>query len=595
MATIFYYPEGPLGPVCDIVVDDVVAIELGIDVGDGKVDTYGPIDLDDLERITDDTARYIKTRRCKQRTLSDGRIEYYDCINDLNAPIAAPPGYPLIEPQYNWPVESTSPWGLDDDFEGLQLTPESCFPHDPDINVFPVKFYNADGTFVEKIQVEKSSPVTFPVDSLVGYDIVEGSISATFVESGGNVLLRATGTGTGNIGLRFEWHDDPNAHGTATSAVSVRGVTFNQSGTSGNQNATIEVTAGVDYPVTIVGGTGYGGYSVTSDKICFRDLHENDCNASLIIGSTTNETTIENKGAWSDDGNAYAVWVNPEVCTLPTIQQTVTYFIDIPATDTYTITGGADDFFEVFLNNDATPIIDGGAGIFNEQHEIVHTGSYTPPYSVTQTLQAGTLKLIVKCTNGSTENDAEGKPTGNAFIWNMNPGGWYIKICRGDSCITPTVITGWVKAGPHQGWANFMNTYAVYPSNNDPLKGIDHTVTWSINVPSAGDYTFEYAVDNTGTWELDGTQIVTAVDNFSGSSTYTITNLSAGPHTITGTVNNNSGDADTWTENPAGIAWTLTPAAGGAIIASSLDLETGGDGNLIWHTRMDAGYEWVEI
>ena len=594
MATIFYYPEGPLGPVCDIVVDDVVAIELGIDVGDGKVDTYGPIDLDDLERITDDTARYIKTRRCKQRTLSDGRIEYYDCINDLNAPIAAPPGYPLIEPQYNWPVESTSPWGLDDDFEGLQLTPESCFPHDPDINVFPVKFYNADGTFVEKIQVEKSSPVTFPVDSLVGYDIVEGSISATFVESGGNVLLRATGTGTGNIGLRFEWHDDPNAHGTATSAVSVRGVTFNQSGTSGNQNATIEVTAGVDYPVTIVGGTGYGGYSVTSDKICFRDLHENDCNASLIIGSTTNETTIDRVGWWSDDGNAYAVWVNPEVCTLPTLKQTVTYFIDIPATDTYTITGGADDFFKVFLNNDTNPIIDGGAGIFNEQHEIVHTGSYTPPYSVTQTLQAGTLKLIVECTNGSIENDAEGKPTGNSFLWNMNPGGWYIKICRGSVCLSATSV-GWVAAGPHPDWSDFMNAYATYPSNNDPLLGVTHTATWNFNLESAGDYTLEWSQDGFGTLSIDGTQVVTATGTeFTTSYTQTVSNLSAGPHTLTGTCRNGEvGDDDRWTNNPAGIAWTLSDNNG--IITSSRNLTTPAGGNLIWHTRMDAGYEWVEI
>jgi len=591
----FYYPEGPLGPVCDVIIDEVFLVDTAIiDEGDGLVDTYPVINWDGVEAVIGDDLSAIRTRRCKQRVLTDGSIEYYDCQDELQSPIEAPSGYPLLEPIYDWPVKSTTPWGLSDNFEGFEPTAESCNPHDPDINIFPVKFYNADGTFVEKIQVEKSTPVTFPVDSLEGYDIETGSISATFVESGGNVLLRATGTGTGNIGLRFEWNDDPNAHGTATSSVSVRNVTFNQSGTSGNQNATIEVTAGVDYVVTIVGGTGYGGYSVTSNKICFRDLHENDCNASLIIGSTTNETTIENQGAWNDDANVYAVWVNPEVCTLPTLQQTVTYFIDIPATDTYTITGGADDSFEVFLNDDATPIIDGGAGIFNEQHEIIHTGSYTPPYSVTQTLQAGTLKMIVKCTNGSIENDAEGNPTGNSFLWNLNPGGWYIKICRGSVCSSATSV-GWVVAGPHPDWSDFMNAYATYPSNNDPLLGETHTATWNFNLESAGDYTLEWSQDGSGTLSIDGTQVVTATGTeYTTSYTQTVSNLSAGPHTLTGTCRNGEiGDDDRWTNNPAGIAWTLSDNNG--IITSSRNLTNPAGGNLIWHTRMDAGYEWTEI
>jgi hypothetical protein len=39
---------------------------------------------------------------------------------------------------------------------------------------------------------------------------------------------------------------------------------------------------------------------------------------------------------------------------------------------------------------------------------------------------------------------------------------------------------------------------------------------------------------------------------------------------------------------------TIT-VTGDAIIASSLDLNTPGGGNLLWHTRMDAGYEWIEV
>tara|TARA_R100000030_G_scaffold8728_2_gene5976 strand:- start:307 stop:3645 length:3339 start_codon:yes stop_codon:yes gene_type:complete len=837
--TTFYYPEGPLGPICDIVVPDEVAVDLGIDDGDGRVPTYGPIDLEDLDRITDGTARYITTRRCKQRTLSDGSVEYYDCVDDLNAPIGPPPDYPLIEPQYNWPIFSTSPWGLDDTFEGLSITPESCNPHDPDINIFPVKFYNANGTFVQKYQRERSNPVTFPVDSIVGYEVVGAALNATFIDNGGgisasflsdgtgiqvngtgtgvitlelewddnpntsgqaigtmviegqtftqgnnsegeqtrsfsvtggntytwtftgqspdagyqisgdgqtiewdddatngfdnnatlritsltgtgsDVALRVTGIGDGQIGLELEWDDNPNTNGSALGTVTVNGQTLTQRGEKGKESVYINVTADTDYTLTIDGGSGaggpgdgasgLGGYVVSDFSICFYDLDGTDCNATLRITSSTNDTAIVNSSAWSDDGNTYAVWVNPAICTLPCLQQEVTYFIDIPAAGAYTFTGGADDFFKVFLNNNTTPIIDGGAGIFNEEHERFHTGSYTPPYSTTQTLQAGTLKMVVQCTNSAagfgscdgagntysttplyryvnsttgdhftgtestppagyvsegilchlftypfpgsfkvvdhepgkpqstyslygfppfknppheiegqtvltsliyaktngndtmwttdategnsdspayaldTTNNANGfafygtpspttivvnegvEPFGDAFVWNMNPGGWYIKICRGSSCV-PASTVPWVRSGPHSAWSDFMNTYAVYPSNSDPLEGVTHTATFSVEVPVAGDHVFEYAADNQGVFTLDGTQIATS-SNFTGSDTTTITNLSAGTHTIGVSITNVPQNQDPdWTRNPAGIAWTLTPTGGNSSI-----------------------------
>ena len=82
-------------------------------------------------------------------------------------------------------------------------------------------------------------------------------------------------------------------------------------------------------------------------------------------------------GYWSEEGNKYAVWTNPEVCTLPTIPQEVTYKIDIPADDTYTFTGGADFNWQVFLNDSNTPIITGDGGIFE-------SGALSTPYSVQQ-------------------------------------------------------------------------------------------------------------------------------------------------------------------------------------------------------------------
>lgn len=557
MATIFYYPEGPSGPVCDIVVDDAAADRLAqrlkelSEVGDGREPIYTPTDWESMENVMGPVTA-IFVRRCRVRTLSDGTKEYYDCVDDLINPIGEFSGYPLQAPIYDWEANSTFPWGLDDNFEPAELNEKACNPHDPDLNIFPVKFYRADGSFVTKVLVEKSSPVTFPVTS-GGASITNASISASFADvTGVGLSLVVTGTGTGVVTLNLTWRDDPNAFGQAVGSLSVGGVTLNQVGERGSAGATISVTAGTNYAIST--SSNYPR-DISSNEVCFKDADGNDCNARLTIGSASSEEVVANDtGYWSDEGNAYAVWVNPEICTLPQQTQQVTYLIDIPSTDTYTIVGAADDTFNVYLNDSTTPIIGGTGGIFSG-------GSLTTPYSATTTLNQGTLKMVVSCFNSDAGfQDSEGNPTGLAYSWARNPGGWYVKICRGNGCATATSIA-WVRSGPHPGWGAFMDAYAVYPSNTDVLKGVDHTATWNINVPYAGDYEFEYAADNTGTWSLDGTQIATAVDNFQSSNTYTITNLSSGPHTITGVVNNNAGDSGDWIENPGGIAWTLRPLA----------------------------------
>ena len=67
MAISYYYPEGPIGPICDYVTDDDVGRGCSSDadcppgyicvdgrcvpVGDGRSSTYGPVDYGDIERI----------------------------------------------------------------------------------------------------------------------------------------------------------------------------------------------------------------------------------------------------------------------------------------------------------------------------------------------------------------------------------------------------------------------------------------------------------------------------------------------------------------------------------------------------------------
>ena len=717
MAIAYYYPEGPMGPICDYQVDDDGDLDarrkrIKDAIGDGRDITYGPVDYGDIERVTGGGVPAITTRRCRVRTLADGTQEYYDCVDDLLTPIGIPTGYPLIEPTYDWEDLSKTPWGLDDDFNEGTIGPYTCAPFDPDINIIPLKMYRSDGTFVEKILTERSSPPTFPVRS--GVDTIpNGNVGADFVEvnadnlwytnpatlawritqgstqiatsitnkgtwvqvgasnnpangwsqfmidygiypavpldteqdpllgqwqthtttvnfptsgtysmriesdnfgyikitdsaaidaidreiyydssigwgeetisltlaagtytvetriknkiiGGGDLNLRITGDAAGLVGLKFRWNDNPSTAGTALSSVVVDGVTFNQTGRSGETEAILTVAHSTDYPITINPGTGYGGKEVQFKDIGFFDLDGQDFNAQLTITRFEPEPQVTNvNGYWSEEGNKYAVWTNPEVCTLPTIPQEVTYKIDIPADDTYTFTGGADYNFQVFLNDSNTPIITGDGGIFD-------SGALSTPYSVQQSLTAGELKMVVRCTNDDAGFvDANGDPTGDAFRWDMNPGGWYLKICRGTSCITPSTVE-WVPSGPHSSWSDFADTYLVYPSNNNVLKGTVHSTSYNINVPFAGNYTLEYAVDDAGTISLDGTQIVSSTYNAPSSSTYTINNLTAGPHVLAVTCENQaqSQTSNDWTRNPAGIGWTLTPQASASNIAA---------------------------
>ena len=197
MAIAYYYPEGPLGPICDYQIDEDVGRGCSSDsdcppgyicvngrcvpIGDGRQTTYGPVDYGDIERITGGGVPALTTRRCRVRTLADGTEEYYDCVDDFLTPIGPPVGYPLIEPEYVWDYHSTTPWGLDDDFEPIKMGPYDCAPFEPDINILPLKMYRPDGTYVLKVLTERSSPPTFPVRS--GSTTIEsGNVGADFVE-----------------------------------------------------------------------------------------------------------------------------------------------------------------------------------------------------------------------------------------------------------------------------------------------------------------------------------------------------------------------------------------------------------------------------
>ena len=568
MATLsYYYPEGPLGPVCDIVLDDTTVDPLKrlLDSGDGRISTYGPIDFKELEQVVPGQPAIV-TRRCKV----DDEGNYYDCQDVFLNPFpTSDGGFGLSD--YDWKNRSQSPWGLEDDFAQAPLDPESCVPFDADINIIPTKFYTSAGQQTLKYQVENSSPPTFAVTSEDQTFINNATITAEFSTDQQNLVIG--GTGDGIVQLELDWDDNPSTAGQAVGTLTVAGASFSQGNREkGKKTKSVQVTAGQSYPITLSGNSGTSGSRLASSTVIEYDddaTNGFDLNATFRITDILPlEPTTNVAGYWSDEGNEYAVWVNPAICTLPQLEQVVTYQIPIPANDTYHFTFGCDDNAQMFLGGSETPFMSIVGGIFEG-------GQYNTPYTSSTTLSQGTLQLVVRCTNSDAGfQDANGDPTGLAYSWARNPGGWYIKICRGGICVPPNNIQ-WVRSGPHPAWSTFMNEYAVFASNQETLSGVAQNATWNINIAEAGNYQLEVQADNQAAITFDGTSQGT-VNSFTTSTTYTINNLSVGPHTLAASVTNNVETVDNWSNNPAGVAWVLRKLAG----TSSVTAKFAANGNL---------------
>ena len=371
----------------------------------------------------------------------------------------------------------------------------------------------------------------------------------------------------GNISMDPVASQDPNCFDSIGIArIGYRGGNIEDKVNKGSIRKSKNFAAGT-YPITYTERAQTPDRDSSFAKLKFKDNDGNDTNATFTATNDgDDQTTVVTQGYWSDEGNKYAVWVNPEQCTLPLETQQVTYKIPIPATDTYTITGGSDDRMSVFLNNSTTPLTN-----FNDvPGGIFAGGSYTTPYSQTLTLNAGELILSVNCFNSAAGFlDSDNRPFGSAYDWARNPGGWYLKICRGTSCWGGNTDP-WVKSGPHQAWNALMNEYAVYPSSVETLSGTPHSATASVNITQAGNYELEVSADNSATFTWDGVTVGTAT-GFTSSSIININNVGIGPHSLGVTVTNNppaSGNADNWSKNPGGVAYRLKYASGSTVNAT---------------------------
>lgn len=199
----------------------------------------------------------------------------------------------------------------------------------------------------------------------------------------------------------------------------------------------------------------------------------------------------------------------------------------------------------------------------------------------------GLYKIIKE---SATPGDC-GDPGYESYQWSYNPGGWYLKICRGAPCSEGETLP-WVRSGPHPAWIDLMDEYAVWPSTFETFPDDPKELEYAIYLYEDDNYTLEYAADNVMELYWDGVYL-NVTSSFTSVSTSGIT-AQAGLHILKMIVTNNGNpeNDNTWSKNPAGGAWILKDSSGNKI-RSSADLSTINDNNLIWHTRMATTYQYI--
>ena len=150
------------------------------------------------------------------------------------------------------------------------------------------------------------------------------------------------------------------------------------------------------------------------------------------------------------------------------------------------------------------------------------------------------------------------------------------------------------------GWASagWMNDFAVYPSNNNTLSGVNHERTWDVYVSQQTAHRIDVRADNWAQILWDGSSLGTLGNNttfpfpaaYANATVMNILSPTVGWHTITARVFNGTGNYD-WNTNPGGVAWVFKKSSAVAIIATSRSQhKQGGIGGSAGHAVTGSGY-----
>lgn len=413
-----YRPYGEFGPVCDSLVpqrelpraiterDDECKIDS--DCPEGFVCLNGRCVPEDrvFEKLWEPGSLQSPGVKCKVRVKIDGSIEYYDCEVDLSGYDVGPGEFDsscikvdgvCLDFAGNANVDLTLP-----DFNDFPVADRfRCNKFDPDINIRPTKFIKNNGVEVTRYSIEGTVPVTFPVTA-VSTDETGQAITVAFSEDGRSIVT--SGRGVGRITLKSKWDDNPSDSGTAVSTIIVANgsgdvITFTQSGESGEQTDSIDVVGGETLAISFTGLHPDNNPIVVENsgrKLCLKDGDSDDCNNKFTIEDVNSEPGAGST-LWSDDADKYAVWVNAAECTLPCLEQSVTYNVAFNTSTEYHFEFAADDVGEMYWMDETVPFLTATTPtILNPNIFPVAVG----PVKGSKVLSAGTYQFTIKCTNG---------------------------------------------------------------------------------------------------------------------------------------------------------------------------------------------------
>ena len=412
----FYYPEGTPGPVCDAIDQGAldggqcpigyhrvngVCVPIGGPTGGGHPEIidgpytpwlpgpwYGGMicernditgELKNCQPYFGPTQPYIH-----------GPYDYdYDGDPDPRIYPDDPVDFKLIPYPGDWDFNET--------FEIPPLKPYDCKPWDPDINIRPVTFYSRVGTSITRYAYAKSTPVTYAVTAVTGFET--DTIEVYFSEDG--LQLETEGEGSGSITLLYRWNDNPGMAGTAVGTITVGGQTITQTGRSGSARITLNVKKNGTYPISYTGlnaaNTPLSGQVDAARKsICLKDGHNDDCNGTFTIEASQGgvPATVSH---WNEMADRYAVWTNPAQCTHPCDEQMVEYEIDYPEDATYFFEIGADFEGQFFFDDEAVPFAYVGSNGTMANPALYNYAR--GPIVVSRVVTEGKHKLTAKVTN----------------------------------------------------------------------------------------------------------------------------------------------------------------------------------------------------
>jgi len=419
-----YRPYGDFGPVCDSLVPSQALPELLTQINECNVDADCPPGFvclngrcvreeEVFEPVWNPEDLPSPGVDCKVRLKEDGTIEYYDCkvdLGDYDVDLGAYDSSCILIDGvcYDWAAEAKVDLTLPEFTDFPIANPFACNKFDPDVNIRPVSIFTNSGFRLTYYPLEGTTPVTFPVSSVSPGEVGK-AITVNFAEDGNSI--ETSGRGVGRVTLKLDWDDNTSQYGVFADSITVTNsandsITFTRSGTSGSETKSIDISGdSTTMSITYANLNSANNPIVVENggrKLCLKDGDNDDCNGSFTIEDVDAEPTAA-ISLWSEEAEKYAVWVNAAECTLPCLEQSVTYNIEIDEDAEYHFEFGADDEGELYWMDENLPFMTATTPTMTNP-AIFPTS--TGPSIASKVLTKGTYKFVIKCTNGVIQPSA---------------------------------------------------------------------------------------------------------------------------------------------------------------------------------------------